>query len=597
LRYVFFPVPIFSNSSGRRFALLPLLAALAGVPTPVRAQGIDAPGPEQLAAQRAAYEAVATKTIVDLQPFRAEQRLTLADGTELMLASLSPAINSWYLLEIKAPGARRSNWYHLENIDTRGTRLALEPAEIPTLRLAHADGNSTCALVADTGSVLEDARKVGLPYAPLCNGQIYLRNRVDGSRTSRERTAEFLRDNVWFGDSLVNLVKDTFYQDAYAETGTTLGITAVGSVVEALGQAALVDYPVISTSIGMALEGAPEGGMAQGQWYAMAGNTGVYASVVQPGKISREILDRPNETNWLDDVERWATAYLVAFDLTDFEVGYEVGTDHPTLNWSPRPSGSGRNYSIPGPDGVASSTPLVTLGMVSPSQAHRVAATFTGGYKREHGAFRMGDYAFSYNGHHYGFVVDGVVLSKLVPDLSTLYVLDDGTIGMRTWAVEDEALLPQIRFARQNGVPLIAPDPATGDSVPGPLVRAWGPGNWSGSAEAQLRTLRAGACMKTVQGRQMLIYAYFSTATPSAMARVFQAYGCEYAMQLDMNSVEHTYAAIYTPKPEGGLEISHLVRAMRDIDARANDGTRLPRFVAYSDNRDFFYLLRKVPPS
>ena len=552
---------------------------------------------DQLAAQRAAYDAVVTKTILDLQPFRAEQRITLADGTEVMLASLNPTINTWYLLEIKSPSARRASFYHLENVDTRDVWLTLEQAEVPTLRLARADGNTACSLQTDAESVLGQAQKTGLPFAPICNGQVYLRNRVDGSRTSRERTAEFLRDNVWFGDSLVNLVKDTFYQDAYAETGVTLGTTAVGSVVEALGQATLTDYPVISTSIGMALDGAPDGGMAQGQWYAMAGNSGVYASVVQPGKISRDILDRPNETNWLDDVERWATAYLVAFDLTEFEIGYEVGTDHPTLNWSPRPSGAGRSYSIPGPDGVSSSTPLVTLGMVSPSAAHRVAATFTGGYKREHGAFRMGDLAFSYHGHHYGFVVNGTVLSKLVPDLSTIYVLEDGTIGMRTWTAEDDALLPQIRYARQNGVPLIAPDPATGDSVPGPLVRQWGPGNWSGSAEAQLRTLRAGACMKTVQGRQMLIYAYFSTATPSAMARTFQAYGCEYAMQLDMNSVEHTYLAVYTQKPEGGLETSHLVRAMRDIDARANDGTRLPRFVAYSDNRDFFYLLRKVPPS
>jgi len=575
---------------------MPIFACFIA-PSSVLAQGIAPADADQLAAQRAAYDVVATKTILDLQPFRAEQRMTLADGTEVMLASLNPTINTWYLLEIKAPSARSASLYHLENIDTRDVWLALEQAEVPTLRLARADGNAACPLQTDAESVLELAQKTGLPFAPICNGQVYLRNRVDGSRTSRERTAEFLRDNVWFGDSLVNLVKDTFYQDAYAETGVTLGTTAVGSVVEALGQAALTDYPVISTSIGMALDGAPEGGMAQGQWYAMAGNSGVYASVVQPGKISRDILDRPNETNWLDDVERGATAYLVAFDLTEFEIGYEVGTAHPTLNWSPRPSGAGRNYNIPGPDGVSSSTPLVTLGMVSPSAAHRVAATFTGGYKREHGAFRSGDLAFSYHGHHYGFVVNGTVLSKLVPDLSTIYVLEDGTIGMRTWTEEDDALLPQIRYARQNGVPLIAPDPATGDSVPGPLVRQWGPGNWSGSAEAQLRTLRAGACMKTVQGRQMLIYAYFSTATPSAMARTFQAYGCEYAMQLDMNSVEHTYAAVYTHLPEGGLEVSHLVRNMRDIDARANDGTRLPRFVAYSDNRDFFYLLRKVPPS
>ena len=55
-------------------------------------------------------------------------------------------------------------------------------------------------------------------------------------------------------------------------------------------------------------------------------------------------------------------------------------------------------------------------------------------------------------------------------------------------------LLPRVRFARQNGVPLID------DGVPGDQVTSWLGGNWSGSAEAELRTLRAGACMKTAPG-------------------------------------------------------------------------------------------------
>ena len=96
-------------------------------------------------------------------------------------------------------------------------------------------------------------------------------------------------------------------------------------------------------------------------------------------------------------------------------------------------------------------------------------------------------------------------------------VLDDGTIGMRTWTEADEELLPSVKFARQNGVPIIEPDPATGKGVPGSLVTSWLGGNWSGSAEADLRTLRGGACMREVDGRQFLIYAYFSTATPSGM--------------------------------------------------------------------------------
>ena len=171
--------------------------------------------------------------------------------------------------------------------------------------------------------------------------------------------------------------------------------------------------------------------------------------------------------------------------------------------------------------------------------------------------------------------------------------MDDGTFGMTTWTEEMEALLPNMRFARQNGVALINTDPETGQGVPGERVTQWGAGNWSGSAEAQLRTLRAGSCLREVEGRQFLIYAYFSTATPSGMARTFQAYGCDYAMLLDMNSQELTYMALY-PQIEGDdwIEAQHLVRGMAAVDQSSRSGT-IPRFVGYADNRDFFYLLRR----
>jgi hypothetical protein len=180
-----------------------------------------------------------------------------------------------------------------------------------------------------------------------------------------------------------------------------------------------------------------------------------------------------------------------------------------------------------------------------------------------------------------------VTLSRLWPTLATLYMLDDGTVGMRSWTEDDtETLLPNLVFARQNGVPLIE------NGVPGDRVTSWGGGNWSGSGDADLRTLRGGACMRTIEGTQFLIYAYFSTATPSGMARTFQAYGCEYAMLLDMNSQEHTYMALYV-QDEDTLDTQHLVRAMEEIDERGSDGARIPRFVSTADNRDFFYLLRR----
>ena len=359
---------------------------------------------------------------------------------------------------------------------------------------------------------------------------------------------------------------------------------------QSLGEMKLSQTPVIWTGFGMELVGTPSDQMTMGAWYPIADIPGVYGSAVQPWAISQEVLKGPGKTNWLDSVEQKATAYFVAFDLSRFEIGYEVGTEHPRVDWSTRPSH--KNWNIPGPDGIGKTTPVVNVGMVSPANTKRVVATFTGGFKRDHGAFRFGDWAFSKYGRHYGFVVHGVVQSKLHEGLATLYVLEDGTTGMKTWTVEDQALLPRIRFARQNGVAIIETDSETGQGLPGQFVRYWGPGNWSGSADAQLRTLRAGACMKEAAGKQFLVYGYFSTATPSAMARTFQAMGCSYAMLLDMNAPEHTYLAVYGQK-SGAFTTQHIVKNMDYIDKRQKNGTRIPRFLGFSDNRDFFYLMKK----
>jgi len=200
----------------------------------------------------------------------------------------------------------------------------------------------------------------------------------------------------------------------------------------------------------------------------------------------------------------------------------------------------------------------------------------------------------TYNyGHHYGFIEKGVTLSKLQPNLSTLFGLTDGSIHMKTWTENDNALLPRITFARQNGVPLLETDPETGLGAPGDRVTKWGPGNWSGSAKAELRTLRAGACMaEDEQKNRFLLYGYFSSATPSAMARTFQAYGCSYAMLLDMNALEHTYLALYVSRG-GQTHVEHMVPGMALIEKKARGGTIIPRFIGFADNRDLFYVTRK----
>lgn len=547
----------------------------------------------ELLEQRAAYDAVRTKSIVELQPFRQETNTILPESeTPVRLISLNPAINSWFLLQIGEDDTRGQENYHIENPDPAGQTITLSAGPTPVLMVAE----EKCEPWVGDPSMLAQAKDSGLPYAPICDGRLYLRNQVSGSRTTLERTTEFLRDHVWKGEEVVRFVRDNFFKDSELEISTELAVEGSGQLdkgpIPARVDGPLAERPVISTQHGFGLLGTEPGQMTVGLWYPVAGLPDVYVSTIQPKTISEEILKGPGKTNALDSVELRATDYMVAFDLAQFEIGFALGTDHPSLGWSTRPPYSVRVGGMPGPDGVSSPKPLTVLGMVSPSLTDRTIATFTAGFKRQHGAFKYGDYATMNFGMHYGFIEQGVILSKLQPNLSTLYVLNDGTIEMKTWHEEDNAVLPQIRFARQNGVPLLETDTETGLGVPGPRVTQWGAGNWSGSAEAKLRTLRAGACIQETDGKRFLIYGYFSTATPSVMARTFQAYGCEYAMLLDMNALEHTYLALYVRR-DGGVHVEHLIPGMSAVDKKASDGNLIPRFIGFPDNRDLFYLMRQ----
>jgi len=287
--------------------------------------------------------------------------------------------------------------------------------------------------------------------------------------------------------------------------------------------------------------------------------------------------------------------YLVAFDLDQFGLKYALGTEHPRVGWSDHVLSQMMEKSLPGPDGIGNIAPLVSTGLIDPMDEGRTVATFTGGFKRVHGAFRYGELALKNYGSHYGFHENGVIFSRLETGLATIYVLEDGRVDMKTWTQSDDPLLPKIKYARQNGVPLIIEfDQVAQMSVPGPLISRWGEGNWSGSADKKLRTLRAGLALQEFSGRRFLIYAFFWSATPSAMARVFQAYRCHTAMLLDMNALEHTYLALYR-RQGSNLYVQHLIQGMSEVDV-STKGKYIPRFLGYSDDRDFFYLTRKEAP-
>ncbi len=559
-----------------------LTSAALIVGAQVSAQGIDLPEQSVLEAQLAQLGENVPGSILALQPFRNAQALTAEDGTAYSLMSLNPHVNSWFVLEITPEGGR-SRFVHFENADRLTWDISLIDEDGPAL-LIEGEGDSFACAPWDDGE-LQEAQESSLPYAPVCDWSLFVRNPVTGNRTTREAVAEFLRDNVIFGESIVNLIKGAFFEDAFMVSSEEEEELEEIDGVELLGNALLGNAPNMRPYMGFELVGTDAGAMTAGAWYEVEDSPGIYASVMQPGMIANEVFQTPG-ANRLDGVESRADVYLVAFDMARFDIGYELGTTHPAVDWSSRPQnrhGQGR-----GPDGFGNIDPLVRTGMLNPAFVDRIAATFTGGFKRDHGAWRFGDYATFNYGHHYGFMQNGVLLSRLWPNLATMYLTQNGGVGMRTWAEEDDALMPDLLFARQNGVAIIE------DGAPGSRVTSWGGGNWSGDANATLRTLRGGACVRSVEDRQFLIYAYFSTATPSGMARTFQAYQCDYAMLLDMNSQEHTYMALYVHDEDRveDMDVQHLVSGMAEVDPRGSDGP-LPRFISAPDNRDFFYLLRR----
>lgn len=550
------------------------------------------------------YEADVPKTILELQQFRQSDFIRATGGGregEATLVNLNPAVNAWYLLELQWNGATTRTAYHLENADPRGVKLVLDASYSLGLVIVEGNRRSSCQLFgSESPNALERARSSGLVYSPLCDGRIYLRNAASGHATALETAAEFLREHVWGSEKIIAL-GHILMGDVHRETGSfEAGVRAAEpprqhEEVPFVAQidSKFADRLIEPANLGIELDGPARTGLTPGAWYPASGNPGVYISVLQPNLIDPAILASfKANVNALDGIEASALCYLVAFDLDRFDVGYELGTEHPKVGWSDHMLVQQRDPKLPGPDGIGTIAPLIATGLVAPEHAGKTIATFTGGFKRTHGAFKYGELAARNHGSHYGFIENGVVLSKLQPGLATVFVLSDGSLEMKTWADADNQLLQRIRHARQNGVPLIEFDPASHAGVPGAFVNRWGLGNWSGSEDMKLRTMRSGLAVQTNQRKRFLIYAVFSDATPSAMARIFQAYRCDYAMLLDMNALEHTYFALYR-RAGPQLFVDHLIKGMNVLEKSAAAGEIVPRFLGYADNRDFFYVTRR----
>jgi hypothetical protein len=555
--------------------------------------------------QVAEYNQERPKTIIELQQFRMTTSMPITDKAgregQATLINMNPEIGDWFLLHLQWADHHDGSWYHLENVEAHDHQIRLDPEFRYGVVIAAGDEKHRCDLWSDgTLPNLSSASASGLPYASLCEGHVYLRNKTIGSKTAKEWVTDFLRDYVPAGEAITNFVKEQFFADALLELGKVVHSDDEGHVVKKVAGAParmLVDPShedsyLVPTGLGIELQDNPGKRLLAGHWYAAKDMRGVFVSVIQPDLVSGEVVQRQKElVPPLDEVESRALVYLVAFDLDNFEAGWAMGTDQPRVDWSDRPPENVRDQRLPGPDGIGSVAPLVDTGVLSPAHAKRVAATFAGGFRRYHGAFKWGDLAEKNHGSHYGFLESGVVMSKLQPGLATFLVFDDGTVDLRTWADRDNADLERIRYARQNGVPIIDYDRVTGVSRAGDRVKSWALGNWSGSQDKHFRTVRAGLCLEENAGDPFLVFGYFSSATSYPMARVFEAARCRYAMLLDMNALEHTYMATYRVD-SGGFKNQHLIQGMHEFD-KSSDGVEIPRFVGYPDNRDFFFLLWK----
>ena len=208
------------RQAGRRG--VPVLALLVGVVcwVPFQAARSEQTADFATETQLKQYDAEQPKTILDLQPFRRTETLPIGGSSgRATLVNLNPAIGDWYLLRLDPSGGGRERSYHLQVSDPDRERLSLD-SQFPDGVLIDMDGRRVpCALWSASAAVhLEQAASQPTPYAPLCEGRIYLRNPTRGHKTLLESATDFLRDHVWGGEQAVRFVRDTVLKDRALES-------------------------------------------------------------------------------------------------------------------------------------------------------------------------------------------------------------------------------------------------------------------------------------------------------------------------------------------------------------------------------------------
>ncbi len=518
--------------------------------------------------------------LLDLQIYKEEKTFKFATS-EVKVINLNKNIGRWFLLSATTKGQQRI--YNLEIPFAVDTEVTESGFKIKRGTVLH-----DCPLWKDGIVAMPNSAE---NYVPLCRGIIYLRQQSKkGYESNTEAAANSIRGIGSWGEELVDAVKSLRPDQGVAPKGIASGAEANDQ--KNFPFPAKVESKIFLQPRGLGIDIGNISGIQVGQWYKAENFDGVSTSVIYPAAISKKIMGSyPQRVNGLDGSENNSQVYLVAFDLENLTLGWTHGTTYPGVGWSSRARNVPHNPVL-GPDGFNSAKPLEFTGQINPILLSRSIATFPGGFHLEHGAFKYGKYSSINKASHYGYIENGVVLATPSPDLATLIVYKNGKVDMKSWTAEDKANQSEIVFARQNGVPLIEGiDAKEAISIPGEYVGSWGPGNWSGSAEAALRTPRGAACLVERENKRFLVYAFFSSHTPNSIARVFQAYGCKYAIHLDMNSASQSYAAVFKFQGSVFQKIEHPYSEMKNDDIKSG-GEYFPRNTL-PDNKDFFWVMRK----
>jgi hypothetical protein len=159
-------------------------------------------------------------SILDLQQWKEESQLSLSADAEkavtVKLINLNPNVNTSFVLELKSGSSSRM--YNLMNANPSSQKLVLDNAFTSGISIHAHNRVDRCELWNEIGeSPLAKLAKSEKPYQALCNDRLYLLVPVAGRSSTKEVVADFLRRNVWEGEQITTLVKNTFFKDGFLQ--------------------------------------------------------------------------------------------------------------------------------------------------------------------------------------------------------------------------------------------------------------------------------------------------------------------------------------------------------------------------------------------